>query len=151
MKFPYHEIPRNPTLAFPDHNSRLVPIVPILLKNGDKEFEIDALVDSGASSCLFAGMLGLGLGLDVKRGPSQPIYGIGSGNVIAYYHNITLQIGNVVWQEYVGFCFDNFRIDGILGQKGFFNNFKVNLDYQAKCVMVHRRNMFQKVLTQIGI
>ena len=151
MKFPYQEIPRNPTQAFPDLNSRLVPVVPVILKNGDKEFEIDALVDSGASSCMFAGMLGIGLGLDVKNGPSQEIYGLGSGSVRAYYHNVTLQIGNVVWQEYVGFCFNNFRIDGILGQKGFFSNFKVSLDYQERCVIVNPRNIFHRAFTKIGL
>lgn len=81
MKFPYHEFPRNPTQAFPDDTSRLIPLVPIVLRNGDKEFEIDALVDSGASSCLFAGMLGLGLGLDVEKAPFQEIYGLGRGVV----------------------------------------------------------------------
>ena len=150
MKFPYQEIPRNPTQAFPDLNSRLIPVVPIVLRNGDKEFEIDALVDSGASSCMFAGMLGEGLGLDVKKGPSQEIYGLGSGSVRTYYHNVTLQIGNTVWEEYVGFCFNNFRVDGLLGQKGFFSKFKVSLDYQARCVTVNPRSVIHKALTAIG-
>ena len=151
MKFPYHELPRNPTPAFPKETSRLIPLVPIVLKNGDKEFEIDALVDSGASSCLFAGMLGVGLGLDVQKGPSQKIYGLGKGEVTAYFHKITLQIGDVVWNEYVGFCFENFRVDGLLGQKGFFSSFRVIFDYAAGCVVIHKRNFFQRFLTTIGL
>ena len=151
MKFPYHEIPRNPTLAFPQETSRLIPLAPIILRNGDKEFEIDALVDSGASSCLFAGMIGVGLGLDVQKGPSQKIYGLGRGEVMAYYHKVTLQIGGVVWDEYVGFCFDNFRVDGLLGQKGFFSNFRVVFDHETRCVLIHKRNFFQKILTHIGL
>lgn len=151
MKFPYHELPRNPTPAFPKETSRLVPLIPIVLRNGDKEFEINALADSGASSCLFAGMLGIGLGLDLQRGPSQKIYGLGRGEVTAYYHKVTLQIGDVTWDEYVGFCLDNFRVDGLLGQKGFFSNFRVAFDYQARCVTIHKLNLFQKFLTGVGI
>ena len=150
MKFPYQEFPKNPTPAFPKDTTELIPIVPVVLRHGDKEFEIDALVDSGASSCLFAGMLGTGLGLDVNQGPSKDIYELGRGSVKAYYHRVTLQIGNIVWQEYVGFCFDNFRVDGILGQKGFFSNFRVVLDYGAKCVVVRKPSIFQKLLTTIG-
>ena len=150
MKFPYHELPRNPTPAFPKETRRLVPLVPVVLRNGDKEFEINALVDSGASSCLFAGMLGVGLGLDVSKGPPQKIYGLGRGEVTAYYHKVTLQVGDIVWDEYVGFCFDNFRVDGLLGQKGFFSNFRVVLDHEARCVIVHKRNFFQKFLTNTG-
>ena len=146
MKFPYHEIPRTPTPAFPEETRRLIPLVPIVLRNADKEFEIDALADSGASSCLFAGMIGVGLGLDVLKGPTQKIYGLGRGEVTAYYHKVNLQIGNVSWDEYVGFCFDNFRVDGLLGQKGFFSNFRVVFDHKAGYVSIHKRNFFQKFL-----
>ena len=151
MKFPYQEFPRNPTPAFPKDTHRLIPLVPIVLRKGGKEFEIDALVDSGASSCLFAGMIGLGLGLDVERGPFQEIYGLGRGVVKAYYHKIVLQVGNVVWEEYVGFCFENFRVDGLLGQKGFFSKFRVAFDYQSQTVAIHKRNFLSNLLTSIGL
>jgi len=151
VKFPYHEFPRNPTPAFPDDTHRIIPLVPIVLRHGDKEFEIDALADSGASSCLFAGMLGLGLGLDVEKAPFQEIYGLGRGVVKAYYHKITLQIGRVVWDEYVGFCFENFRVDGLLGQKGFFSKFRVVFDYQTQTISVCQRNLLSNFLTSIGL
>jgi len=151
VKFPYHELPRNPTPAFPKENGRLVPLIPVILRHGDKEFEINALADSGASSCLFAGMLGVGLGLDVQKGPSQKIYGLGRGEVTAYYHKVTLQIGAVIWEEYVGFCLDNFRVDGLLGQKGFFSNFRVAFDLRAGCITVNKRNIFQRLLTGAGL
>ena len=96
---------------------------------------------------MFAGMIGVGLGLDVPKGPAQKIYGLGRGEVVAYYHKITLQISDVVWEEYVGFCFDNFRVDGLLGQKGFFSKFRVVFDHEARFVAIHERNFFQKLLT----
>lgn len=151
MKFPYHEFPRNPTPAFPGDACRLIPIVPVVLRNREKEFEIDALADSGASSCLFSGMLGLGLGLDVEKGPSQEIYGLGRGVVKAYYHKVILQIGNVVWEEYVGFCFENFPVDGLLGQKGFFSKFRVTFDCQSRTTSVCQRNLFTNLLTNMGL
>ena len=112
---------------------------------------MDALADSGASSCLFAGMIGLGLGLDVEKGPTQKIYGLGRGEVTAHYHHITLQIGGFSWEEYVGFCFDNFRVNGLLGQKGFFSNFRVTFDYEARYVSVSRRGFASKLLSMIGM
>ena len=115
MKFPYQERPRSPSPAFPSSTSYLAPFIPITVKNNDKEIEVDALVDSGATGCLFPGMLGIALGVEIHKGPIQPITGLGNKEITAHFHDITLKLGNIEWKAYVGFSFDYLGATGLLG------------------------------------
>ncbi len=150
MKFPYQERPRSPSPAFPSAKSYLVPFIPIVVRNGSKQIEVDALVDSGASGCLFPGMLGIALGLDIYKGPTQAITGLGNKEVTAHFHTIRLKLGEEEWQVYAGFSFDYLGATGLLGQRGFFDNFRVIFDYKKECVMVNKRSLSQKLLTLVG-
>jgi hypothetical protein len=150
MKFPYIEFPIDPSPAFPDRHSDLRPYIPILLKNGDKEFEITALVDSGASHCLFPQMLGIGLGLNVSQGPTQKIGGLGGKVITAHFHEITFQLGNVSWKAYVGFSPSALGTTGLLGHNGFFSRFKVIFDRSAACLIVRKRSAMDKILTALN-
>lgn len=151
MRFPYQERPRKPSEAFPNATNRLVSIIPITLSFNDQSFTLDALVDSGADSCLFPGMLGVGLGIEVHKCPKQSITGLGGRVVEARFHKVKLQVGNVECDIYAGFTFDTIGISGLLGQRGFFDNFRVTFDRAENCVIVNKGTAFQRLLTRLGL
>lgn len=150
MKFPYQERPRNPSDAFPNVTSRAVPIIPVTLSFGDRSITLDALVDSGADNCIFPGMLGVGLGIDVNRGPRQNIFGLGGRVIEARFHRVKLSMGSMQCEVYAGFTFDTIGMSGLLGQRGFLDHFRVVFDRSENCVMVNRRAVLQRLLTKFG-
>lgn len=153
MKFPYQERPRQPSEAFPDDTRRLVSLVPVTLTSTSKEKSItlDALVDSGADSCIFPGMIGIALGINVHEGPKQLISGLGGRQVEARFHYIKLRIGNIQFDVYAGFSFDTIGISGLLGQRGFFDNLRVVFDRTDNSVIINRRSCVHKLLTKLGV
>lgn len=151
MKFPYQERPRKSSAAFPDVTSRLVSVIPVTLSFNDQSFTLDALVDSGADSCIFPGMLGVRLGIGVHNCPKQSITGLGAKVIEAHFHQVKLKVGNVECDVYAGFTFDTIGISGLLGQRGFFDNFRVTFDRVENCVIVNRRTVLQRLLTRLGI
>ena len=151
MKFPYKAFPRNPSEAFPDRTSELIPYLPITLSYAGKSFDTVALADSGASHCLFPGMLGVGLGIDVEKGAKQKIYGLGRGQVIVHFHEINLKLADCEWTARVGFTMNDLGTTGLLGQSGFFINFRVIFDRMENCVIVNKRTLLQRALTGLGL
>lgn len=145
MKFPYYELPRNPSPAFPDARSWLVPIIPIKIRYEDKEFNVDGLADSGSSGCIFPQMLGLGLGIDVKKGPSQKIHGLGGATIIAHFHEVTLQLGRHSWKTYVGFSPYELGVGCLLGQRGFFSQFRVTFDRRSNVTIVRNHSFWHRL------
>lgn len=106
-------------------------------------------MDSGASGCLFPGMLGIALGLEVHKGPTQQITGLGHKEITAHFHNITLKLGNIEWKVYAGFSFDYLGATGLLGQRGFFDNFRVIFDRSAECIIIKKRTIIQQLFTMM--
>ena len=149
MKFPYQEYPREPSEAFPDSRTRLSPIIPISVTTPKKSVMIDALVDSGADHCIFPGMLGVALGIDVNKGPKQLISGLGGRVIEARFHSIQLKLGRHLVGVCAGFSFDTIGVTGLLGQKGFFDNFKVIFDRSSQFIIVKRHSVFQKLLSSL--
>ncbi len=147
MKFPFVELPRTPSPAFPEATTTLQPQIPIIIRNGSKEFKIYALVDSGAACCIFPQNLGLGLGIDVEKGPTQRIGGLGGKVIVAHFHYVMLELNDCTWRAYVGFSPDRLGTSSLLGLKGFFSKFKVTFDYSSRCTVIKKNNIREKFLT----
>jgi hypothetical protein len=77
------------------------------------------------------------LGLDPLTSPVNPTAGVGSSNVLTHFANVTLDFTAVQIAVYVGFTtgMDQHGM-GLLGQAGFFENFKVTFDYKKKIFTV---------------
>ena len=121
MKFPY--IRSNQTLR---------PIIPIKLKNGETEIGYHVLVDSGADLCLFDEEVGAAIGLNVRSGSPQEIFGVGGKVSIYYLHLITISVGGWEYKIKAGFMPQvgtRMMPYGLVGQIGFFENFVVKFDY----------------------
>ncbi|MCL5406914.1 MAG: hypothetical protein M1429_00215 [Patescibacteria group bacterium] len=132
LKFSYKKFPSDPNEAFPNHKSAQRPVIPITIKYKDKKIDYLTLIDSGADFCIFHSEIGEYLGIDIKSGRKLEFFGVTGDKKISYFHNVTLNIGGNNKECYCGFApdFTAHRMPyGILGQKGFFDMFKVMMDY----------------------
>jgi hypothetical protein len=108
------------------------------------------LVDSGAACCIFSQNLGLGLGIDVGKGPTQRIGGLGGKVISAHFHDVTLRLGRYSWEAYVAFSPAYLGTSSLLGQRGFFSEFKVAFDFKSRSILVEKRNWRQRFRTVCG-
>ena len=109
----------------------LRPVIEIKVKSGDKAFGYHVLVDSGADICLFHAEVGEALGIDIKKGKREIVTGVGGKSSEYFLHKLEIEVGGWSYEIPVGFLPDigtRSILYGIVGQKGFFENFKVSFD-----------------------
>jgi hypothetical protein len=91
-----------------------------------KTFE--AIIDSGASECIFHSSIGKGIGLSIERGEQSQTQGVSGQLTTVYMHRVSLYVpGGHVLQIKASFS-DEIPVAGILGISGFFENFKITFD-----------------------
>ena len=86
------------------------------------------MVDSGASDILINAEIAVALGIEIERGDLRVYGGIG-GEVKGYMHTINIRVMN----DSHGFTVKCGVLplpmyDGLLGQRGFFDNYKVTFE-----------------------
>lgn len=89
------------------------------------------LVDSGADLCLFDTAVAEQIGLDVKKGKPMEVFGVGGKASVFHLHTITLEVGGWSYEIEAGFMGNvgtHTMPYGLVGQKGFFENFIVKFD-----------------------
>ncbi|MDP3052097.1 MAG: hypothetical protein Q8N42_01170 [bacterium] len=120
-----------------DGNEIQKPIIPIGLLFNGKSIKYEALVDSGADFNIFNAEIGEILGIDICSGEKMEFGGIAGNPFEVYLHNLTLEIGGWCYEIVAGF---SYKISpygfGILGQKGFFNLFRVKFLYSKGIIEV---------------
>lgn len=125
MKFPYIKTP------YLDPHKKWIarPIIPITLFGPAGNINISALIDSGADRCLFNAEIGQEIGLDIYAGQREFFSGIEGGRLIGYLHKIQLQIMGIdkIIDIVAGFT-EAKNIIPILGQDGFFDNFRIRFE-----------------------
>ena len=131
MKFPYIKFLLSVRSSY-FGSSILKPIIPIKITVGSLTVRYGALIDSGADFCIFDVGIGEYLGIDIETGIKTSFGGIQErGGAVAYIHSVFLDIGGNSYKTTIGFSRDIAKYGyGILGQKGFFNLFKVKFDYR---------------------
>jgi hypothetical protein len=120
---------RVPYKAFPDKYATFLysAMLPVHLAlphpNAPRTKRFEAVIDSGASRCIFHADIGRFLGLDMKMGATETTQGIGGPSEI-YLHDVKLYIpgGPVIIKA--GFK-ESLPIAGLLGMDGFFEHFVV--------------------------
>lgn len=103
------------------------PIIPIRLHYQKTFVLLEAIIDSGADWCIFdAGLLEI---LKLPAGPRTKFFSVSPEPLYGFKSKINLVIAEKDFNTEVIFSSELGRHSyGILGQKGFFDNFKVCFD-----------------------
>lgn len=124
MKFRYKAIPMGSGVYF----NR--PVIPIKIGPAEDAIStgIFALIDSGADECIFSPDVANAIGImDLTTGTKKYVGGVVAGVREEYFvHDVWISVGGWSCQISVGFMPKLSDLGyGILGQKGFFENFSV--------------------------
>jgi hypothetical protein len=113
----------------------LRPVIPIALHHDAGVTDYEVLIDSGADVNVFAYQLGEYLGIDVASGTSSTLVGIAGKPEEFYLHPIKLEVGGQVLMVEAGFAKSmDQKPYGIVGQRGFFDQFRVTFDLPAEVI-----------------
>jgi gag-polyprotein putative aspartyl protease len=111
------------------------PIIKIHLKGPNGITELEAYVDSGASTSIFDVSVAHDLRIDYTKGKRRMAL-VGNGaHMSMYVHKIPIKIGNIWVKTTVGFSSELGSSINLLGQKDIFDSFKITFDTPGKCVI----------------
>jgi hypothetical protein len=127
MKIPYRIYPDN----FGEHiySAALDVSLALPVPHSPRTKRFEAIIDSGATRCMFHADLGRFLGLDPKLGYRERTHGIG-GSEETWIHQISLYIPGGPVTIFAAFK-ENLPIAGLLGMNGFFEHFNVTFLCEA--------------------
>jgi hypothetical protein len=127
MKFQYKKIGKNRL-----DEVIIRPIIPIILKNGSKEVQYHVLVDSGADICIMDAEIAELIGLKLATGKKSSFAGATGKLENCYSHVVEIEVGGWPYKTEIAFAEGLSKSGyGIVGQRGFFEFFKVVFDYTA--------------------
>lgn len=95
-------------------------------KNAPRSKRFEAIIDSGASRCIFHADIGTAIGLDTLKGAVETTLGV-AGPTNTYLHDICLYVPGGVIAVRAGFSAD-LPVAGLLGMQGFFDAFRITFD-----------------------
>ncbi len=96
------------------------PIVRVTLRTRSGEnFDITALVDSGADVSMFSPSVARIMGIEIIRGKRRTFHGLG-GEIHVYLHRVNLQLGGMEIQARV--VFPTIEVPNILGRLDLLRN-----------------------------
>jgi hypothetical protein len=99
-----------------------------LIYNHSETKRFEALVDSGAASCLFHAKIGRALGMKVETGKEGPLGGVlANKKGKLFFHDVKIKWMGHMINIYAGFS-DELSTLAILGRNGFFDNFSIAFD-----------------------
>lgn len=124
------------------YGSTLRPVIEIVLRYGGKLIRYEVLIDSGADLCIFDEEIGNYLGINVRKGEPREVFGVGGKCSIFYIHPITIEVGGWPYKINAGFMPNvagKIMPYGLVGQKGFFENFVVKFDFLKEEIEIKNR------------
>ncbi len=99
-------------------------------ENAPRTKRFEAIIDSGASRCMFHASIGRFIGLDIEKGEVEDTAGI-TGDARTYLHDIPLYIPGGPLVIRAAFS-EELPTAGLLGMNGFFEHFRVTFDPTGK-------------------
>lgn len=128
-----------------DYGISYTPRIPVVFidQKTKSELPIMSLVDSGASDILLDPQIGEMLGIDIPAGKKVVYAAVGS-EVVGYVHTLKIRVGGDRRTYEVPCAFTTIGGDvrAILGQRGFFENYKV--------VFEKYKNQFEVIAKRAG-
>ncbi len=105
-------------------------------KSAPRTKRFEALIDSGASRCIFHASIDRFMGLEIEKRAVEETLGI-NGVSRTYLHDVVLFAPGGVINIRAGFS-EDLPIAGLLGMNGFFDHFKVTFDPTAQQCEIER-------------
>ena len=123
MKFRYTDIQNHQDPRKPFNRPYLI----VRLLNGNRHKDVISLVDSGADVCLFHSDIGRMLGIEIEAAPELAFQRVSGVREVAYLHRVNLVVRGLssITLE-VGFTNSMAVGAGLLGQRGFFEQFQIS-------------------------
>lgn len=119
----------------------LRPVISIRLKHKEIVRDYEVLVDSGADVCIFDSEIGELLGIDILSGRPEKVTGVAGQSSVYFVHSVEVVVGGwphtieAGFMPHVAGAFNY----GVVGQKGFFDNFIVKFDLLKEEVELKQR------------
>ena len=123
--------------AYLKKGEQYFPVIDLKIKTRKSEITIKALVDSGASYSVFRTEIADYLGIDIEKGKSLYLEGIG-GRILGYMHNLSISLGDKVYRCKIIFSREFIVSFNILGRDNFFIPFLITFCEKAKKVIIQR-------------
>ena len=140
LRLSYQAFRAKPIEAFPQRQVVFRPVIDIRLLWNHESTRYRVLIDSGADYCIFHSEVADVLKIPVSEGKKITFYGTGGTPQTAYFHDVQIEVAGWPMELYCGFSYDMKSLPyGILGQTGFFDQFKIEFDYQAKRIELKPR------------
>lgn len=126
MRFPYKNYP---TTKGGDDWWAVLPVqISNPAKHSPPTRKFEAIVDSGASFCIFHSSIGRAIGLSIEKGEEDQTTGVSGSPTKIYVHHVSLHVpGGHIFKIRAGFT-DQLPLAGLLGRTGFFEYFKIIFD-----------------------
>jgi hypothetical protein len=125
LKFPYKDYPNQK--GEPDLCAVLLVQIANPVKHSPPSKRFEALIDSGASRCIFHAGIGEAVGFDVTKGIEEDTIGVDGKPSRIYLHKVSLYVAAQIITIRAGFSYE-LPLAGVLGRLGFFENFKITFD-----------------------
>jgi hypothetical protein len=140
VRFAYKSYPRHE--GADDWLASLPVQVSNLAKHSPPCRNFEAVIDSGASLCLFHSSIGRSIGLNIEKGELAETMGVSGIPTKIYRHSVSLHVLGNIFKIRAGFT-DQLPLAGLLGRIGFFEYFKITFDPSSdppgfELVRVHR-------------
>jgi len=120
------------------YGEALRPVIPVKISHKNAFTDCEVLVDSGADHCFFDAQVAEDIGIDTLTGTEvKEVFGLGGKVSLYYVHPITLTVGEKIFNIKAGFVPNlggKIISYGIVGQKGFFDNFSVKFDLSKELI-----------------
>lgn len=120
------------------------PIIPIFIKSETTFIIYRALIDSGADYCIFSIDLAYLLGITLSSRDNVSFTGVGKDKVQGFWGEVEIKVGGVSYKIRAIFAEISEFGHGILGHKGFFDQFDVKLSYQKQTIEIEYSGSFRK-------
>lgn len=116
------------------------PVIPIKIYYHSRSVTYEVLVDSGADVCMFDAEVGDALGIPFFDGQSGEVSGVTGVTKPYYIHPVTISVGDKSFEVEAGFLSNVSRFGyGVVGQRGFFDQFVVSFDFLREEILLTER------------
>ena len=129
MRFAYKDVPNAKGL------NDWIAVVPVQISDPARHSppcrRFEAVIDSGATICLFHASVGESIGLKIDKGEPDEMMGINGVPTAIFTHTISLHVLGSMFKIKAGFT-SGLPLAGLLGRIGFFEHFKITFDHSSK-------------------